>query len=246
MIGNMASCAGMVVSCALLTSCLSGNAPVADHSTVVDTGKPKATVGKDRVGTKLGSHLIKRGDTLYAIAWHYGLDFRRLANWNNLTPPYLIYAGRALRLRPPVPEKRAKTSTTPQPPSGREAVATTAPVVWAWPLRNAGKIKDQGSGRLLLATVHGQEVYAAASGNIVYSGSGVRGYGKLVIIKHNEEFLSAYGNNSNLLVSEGEKVALGQKIAKAGSAPGESPALYFEIRHNGKKIDTLDHLPPQR
>ena len=224
----------------LLSSCFTGDAPVSDRSTIIG-GKGEAAKTAEQGGkaSSADTHLIRRGDTLYAIAWRYGIDFSDLAAWNKLQPPYVIYAGKRLRLVAPRGGRKPR-----RPDPGAVARAPDGSLVkWAWPVRNVASIRDSGDGRLLLSIPYGQAVHAAASGKVVYSGSGIRGYGNLVIVKHNNTFLSAYGNNSNLMVKEGELVESGQTIAKSGSIPGESPALYFEIRKFGKQTDTISYLP---
>ena len=89
----------------------------------------------------------------------------------------------------------------------------------------------------------GEDVRAAAAGEIVYTGSGLMGYGQLVIIKHNDAYLSAYGHNDQLLVQEGEAVRRGQAIARMGLGPGGTPLLHFELRRNGNPLNPLRHLP---
>ena len=98
-------------------------------------------------------------------------------------------------------------------------------------------------GGILLPGRLGQDVRAACAGRVVYSGTGIRGYGNLIIIKHGENLLSAYAHNSEALVREGQEVALGQPIARMGEGAPQKPALYFEIRRNGKPVDPLRYLP---
>lgn len=231
-----------VAASILLGSCFTGDAPVSDRSTIIgDKGSPAKTAPQEKAAPP-GAHLIRRGDTLYAIAWRYGIDFNDLAAWNKLRPPYVIYAGKSLRLTAPGGQADGSKQRLPKP-GGAARAPDGGAVKWSWPVRGIANIKDSGDGRLLLSVPYGQAVHAAAAGKVVYSGSGIRGYGKLVIVKHNNTFLSAYGNNSNLMVREGELVESGQAIAKSGSIPGESPALYFEIRKFGKQTDTISYLP---
>ncbi len=126
------------------------------------------------------------------------------------------------------------------------AVAGEDQVVWAWPAQ--GKIitsfdDANGSKGIDIAGKAGQPVFASGSGKVVYSGSGLRGYGKLIIIKHNKTFLSAYAHNSQLLVKEGQNVAKGQKIAAMGDSDANRVELHFEIRRLGKPVDPLKYLP---
>lgn len=125
-------------------------------------------------------------------------------------------------------------------------------VEWSWPTSSAAKVMTQfidgGVGKesnkgIDLDGKLGDAVQAAAAGKIVYAGSGLRGYGQLVIVRHNAAFLSAYAHNSKILVKEGQSVAKGQKIAEVGSSDTDRPKLHFEIRHQGKPVDPLKYLP---
>jgi lipoprotein NlpD len=117
--------------------------------------------------------------------------------------------------------------------------------VWAWP--TAGKVLDRfdqtGNKGIDIAGNIGDPVWAANDGQVVYSGSGLRGYGKLVIIKHTDEFVSAYANNNEVLVTQGQAVKRGQRIADLGTTDAPSPRLHFEIRRRGKPVDPLTYLP---
>jgi lipoprotein NlpD len=132
------------------------------------------------------------------------------------------------------------------PPAG--AAAETDGVEWMWPASGrvlAGFSKGSNKGVDILGKV-GDPVFASASGRVVYSGTGLRGYGKLVIIKHNDTFLSAYAHNSNLLVKEGQSVVRGQKIAEIGNTDSPQAKLHFEIRRQGEPVDPLKFLPERR
>lgn len=160
---------------------------------------------------------------------------------------------RATASKPHAESKRADAPAPSKP--ARPARAATRPAagspVWQWPLegRLLGGFSTGKSGRhgLKIAANQGHPVYAAAHGRVVYSGSGLIGYGRLVIIKHNETFLSAYAHAKVLLVEEGERVKAGQQIAEVGSTGAtERPMLYFEIRRDGKPVDPLLHLPKRK
>ena len=115
---------------------------------------------------------------------------------------------------------------------------------WGWPAK--GRVSDlfsESTKGIDIAGTQGQAVTASAGGKVVYSGAGLRGYGKLIIIKHNDTYLSAYAHNSKLLVKEGETVVKGQKIAEMGSTDAGLVKLHFEIRKNGKPVDPLKYLP---
>ena len=243
-----------------------GRAPVEDRS-----GRSSSPLVGDR-------YTVQRGDTLYSIAFRYGLDYRRLAAANRIPSPYTIYPGQKLALREADPprvassQSSARTATAPPPatatpgPTAKPPVAavtkpssaagttsgtasktlTSGPVAqWRWP----------SSGRVIRgysSTVHkgidisgnrGVAVVAVAPGHVVYAGTGIVGLGELLIVKHNDIYLSAYGHNDRLLVAEGDNVAAGQKIAVKGSTGTDSVRLHFEIRKAGKPIDPLQVLP---
>jgi lipoprotein NlpD len=202
------------------------------------------------------TYTVKPGDTLYSIAWRHNLDYRELAVWNHLPVDYGIYPGQVLYLHlgsgqysARVP-KRSSGSTTPptRSPSPPPVPPGEAVSVWVWPTQGSNHVVRHtatGSEGLLIAGAEGQEIKAAASGTVVYTGGGLRGFGQLVIIKHSSVFLSAYGHNRTLKVTEGARVTAGQTIAAMGLGPGQKPALYFEIRLNGRPVDPLQYLPKQ-
>jgi lipoprotein NlpD len=132
-------------------------------------------------------------------------------------------------------------------PAGAAARAVSYDGRWVWPTRGRLLRSYQSSGRgkrgIDIGGHEGQPVKAAANGKVVYAGSGLVGYGRLIIIKHNENLLSAYGHNSTLLVSEGDQVRAGQQIAKMGSSGTNRTGLYFEVRQNGKPVNPLRYLP---
>lgn len=208
-------------------------------------------------GTAPTVYTVRRGDTLYSIAWRYGLDYRRIARWNQIAAPYVIYPGQALRLRePPSGSGRvasadsrrrpeAKPERRPETPATREPAV--APPDWQWPAKGEvlKRYDADGIGKrgISVAGELGSPVRAAAAGRVVYSGNGLRGYGNLVIVKHTSRYLTAYGYNRELLVQEGDSVSSGQVIARMGRAPDGDIALHFEIRHEGKPIDPLGSLP---
>lgn len=196
-------------------------------------------VGAERAGA--GFHVVRPGETLYAIATRYGLDYRDLARWNRLGDGSLIYPGQRLRL-----------SAVAAAPRSMETPAESAPAVarWQWPTAGAVIAGYRQSARtasgVLIGGSAGQPVVAAADGEVVYSGSGLTGYGQLVIVRHNAAWLSAYGHNQQLLVAEGERVRAGAQIARMGEGPGRQAALHFEIRRNGEPVNPLDYLPRSR
>lgn len=202
---------------------------------------------------------VTRGDTLYSIAWVAGMDYRTLARWNGIAPPYRIGVGQRLRLsgpaRPTGARPRYRRPAAPvrrrMPAPAREraparAPVPSGPVAWAWPAR--GRVVRRfrpaaGSKGIDIAGGVGAPVRAAAAGRVVYAGSGLRGYGELIILKNNKDFLSAYAHNSRILVEEGDMVRRGQKIALMGSSGTDRVMLHFEIRLRGNPVDPLNYLP---
>ena len=202
---------------------------------------------------------VQRGQTLYRIATDNGISALDLAMWNNVPPPYTIYPGQRLRLFP-----GAARATPSSRPSARRPVATTSPqpakpapvaivvppqtaFAWRWPADGPllgryapGEPTQQG---IDIAGNAGAPVRAAADGVVVYSGSGLVGYGELVIVKHNDAWLSAYGHNRARMVNEGQVVKAGQQIAEMGHSGAARDMLHFEIRYNGKPVDPLAYLP---
>lgn len=226
---------------------------------------------------KLQHHRVSKGETLYSIAWRYGLDHQKFAAANDIRPPYTIYPDQKLRLaeaqptrassRNQGPDKTGNASASPN----KKAVGTksssnnrsknktkssdspSVPVLiqgapqWRWPA--GGRIVSAfGASTGLNKGIDiegklGEPVLAAASGQVVYAGSGLRGYGKLLIIKHNETYLSAYAHNHRLLLNEGDKVKTGDKIAEMGSTGTDAVKLHFEIRRQGEPVDPIRYLP---
>ena len=148
----------------------------------------------------------------------------------------------------PKPTEAARPAEPPKPPEAGKPVEGDE-VAWAWPAsgRIIGQFSESGTNKGIdIAAKVGDPVLAAGPGRVVYSGQGLRGYGRLIIIKHNNTYLSAYAHNSNLLVKEGQNVTRGQRIAEAGNSDADVPKLHFEIRRQGKPIDPMKFLPEQR
>jgi len=198
-------------------------------------------------------HEVARGETLYSIAWRYGLDYRQVARWNGIAAPYLIRAGQRLVLRAPPPASTSRPAggrspaprAQPQPQPQEPGVPAASNPAWHWPARGPVREASTPFGRrgVQISGRRGQPIVAAAAGRVVYSGSGLIGYGKLIIIKHNDTYLSAYAHNDKLLVNEGAFVAAGQPIAEMGSSGTKEVMLHFEIRRDGKPVPPLDFLP---
>lgn len=187
-------------------------------------------------------HIVQPGETLYSIAWRHELDLRDLITWNDLQNPDLILADQKLFLAP-----RATTGTTPSAAQRPDTRLPEPDSPWAWPVRGSivsayGASSGTGSGIGIGGEI-GADIRAAAQGQVVYAGGGLAAYGNLVIVKHNERFLSAYAHNDRLTVAEGENVVQGQVIAKMGLGPERLPQLHFEIRRDGVSVDPLGYLP---
>ena len=147
---------------------------------------------------------------------------------------------------PATAEKNSKIEVAPQPETTLPDKATNSVADWIWP--TTGKLLSsfsKNSKGVKISGQAGQPILASAAGEVVYSGHGLRGYGNLIIIKHDNTFLSAYAHNSKLLVKEGEAVVKGQKIAEMGNTDTDTIQLHFEIRKNGKPVDPLQYLPNQ-
>ena len=200
-------------------------------------------------------YVVRPQDTLYSIAWRFDLDYHDLARWNNIGPDFRISVGQRLLLTGAASPRRAATSgpappvrRTAQPPANSAApragaVASGSSLKWIWPTEHLSAPLPVPGGGILLAGHVGQEIRAACAGRVVYSGSGLRSYGNLIIIKHSENLLSAYAHNRDSLVVDGEEVSVGQLIAHMGEGAPQKPVLYFEIRRFGKPIDPKTILP---
>lgn len=200
-----------------------------------------------------GSYVVKPQDTLYSIAWRHGLDYQDLARWNHIGADYRILVGQTLLLHgAAAPAHSTVPHAVAAKPATAAPVARTRPapsvgaisaLKWVWPTEHASMPPSVPGGGLLLSGRLGQEVRAACAGRVVYVGNGIRGYGNLIIVKHDEDLLSAYAHNRDVQVQESQEVAVGQVIGHMGEgAPGKA-VLYFEIRRGGKPVDALPFLP---
>ncbi|MEJ2062471.1 MAG: peptidoglycan DD-metalloendopeptidase family protein [Reinekea sp.] len=217
-------------------------------------------------------YLVKPGDTLYSIAFRFGLDYKKLAYANKIDHHYRIYEGQSLELKEATqPHRAVKPAVSPSPkPSinashsqaskitsnsesqiiddGNVAKTSTSNGLQSWKWPHGGKIvrafssQSSGGKGIDLQGRIGDSVVAAANGVVVYAGNGLPGYGNLVILEHLNGLLSAYAFNEQILVKEKDKVSSGQKIATMGKQ-GDQPGLHFEIRQNGKPINPLRFLP---
>lgn len=209
-------------------------------------------------------HKVLSGDTLYSISWNYNLDYKGVARWNNIRAPYVIYPGQSIRLTAPSTKKAVIKKAVPtntktsvkkpvekKPEVAEKASKNVEPIKfarsinWQWPtkgklIKSNSPISKKG---LDIAGKKGQLIKASGAGVVVYSGSGLLGYGRLIIIKHNETYLSAYAHNSVLMVKEGDSVSSGQQIAKMGQDSNGQTLLHFEIRKNGNPVEPAKYLP---
>jgi len=225
--------------------------------------------------SKNPSRIVTEGDSLYTISWEFGLDYREVALWNRLRPPYQVTPGQKIRLGPtgesgqsngngsltvvkalvssviraqPLAEEGQKDSSN-SVKQGSSSAITSQVQAWSWP--SAGRVVSEfseaaGNNGIDILGSEGSPVVAAAPGKIVYAGSGLRGYGLLLILKHDEHFLSAYAHNNLLVVDEGDSVQAKQLIAHMGSTGAETVRLHFEIRLDGKPVDPLLYLPDRQ
>lgn len=297
----------LVALCVLgLSACTTGGrnfAPVQQATNEIPQQPVQSPKPVQKTEQRPALYKVRAGDTLYSIAWRYGLDYREFARWNVIDPPYVIFPGQPLVLdssaAPPKPIPRVAASPTREPAAPRVTRATRShfavmrprpkakprnivaiarsssnprairatnqvaakppqrakprasvaelnrPVKrWQWPargklLRTFRQTKKTG---IDISGQPGTQVVAAAPGRVVYSGSGLRGYGQLIIIKHNDRFLSAYAHNAKLHVAEGEDVGAGQHVADMGRSGTDRVMLHFEIRRDGKPVNPLPYL----
>jgi murein DD-endopeptidase MepM/ murein hydrolase activator NlpD len=206
-----------------------------------------------------GYYRVERGDTITKIARSHHESVQSIVRWNNLANPDAIEVGQVLRVEPPGSKSStagAPIRTSPGTPAA--AAGTAAPLRAApdapppakgisliWP--TTGKLVHGFDGGIYkgidIENAAGTPIVAAAAGTVVYAGNGLRGYGDLLIIKHDPNFLTAYAHNRTLFVKEGERVAQGQKIAEMGDTDNDRVALHFELRYGGKSIDPSRYLP---
>jgi lipoprotein NlpD len=211
-------------------------------------------VGAGETGSNAqGYYKVRGGDTLYSIAFRYSLDYAQLASANNIDPPYTIFINQKIRLKGVQPRKSSQRQKSvakkAKKKPAKQIVKKSQPskLNWQWPIPGEVILAFSTTGRVNkgvdIRGRLGESVAAAADGVVVYAGGGLRGYGKLVIVKHNDHFLSAYGHNRAILVKEGEKVKGGQVVAEIGSSGLNQEMLHFEIRRDGKPEDPLLYLP---
>jgi lipoprotein NlpD len=248
----------------LLSACTT---PRTKPATVVDRSQAESVSSAAVVPTPPGYYRVKRGDTVLRIALDQGQSYRDIVRWNNLTDPNLIEVDQLLLVRPPAgkmtvkpltsaaatppttsaPQKMAEQRMAPPADPKIEAVKPDAPppgIRLSWPAK--GKVVEDfidGKNKGIdIAGKLGDPIQAASDGKVVYAGNSLRGYGNLVIVKHDNTYLTAYAHNRNLLVKEGDSVRKGQTIAEMGDTDANSVRLHFELRVNGKPVDPLPYL----
>ncbi|WP_460565277.1 peptidoglycan DD-metalloendopeptidase family protein [Hydrogenophaga aquatica] len=248
-------------------------APVVDRtgSAATTTAQPLPP-GAENAG-KPGYYTVRPGDTLMRIGLETGQAWRDIQAWNGIVNPNLIEVGQVLRVVPPQATASASVAAPAGPttsaiggssvqgqplgtpgsaaPSSSPGGAAQPPVApseelsFIWPASGPvidafDESRNKGVG---IGGKAGDAVLAAADGRVVYAGAGLRGYGNLVILKHNNTYLTAYAHNQALLVREDQTVRKGQKIAEMGSSDADRVKLHFEVRRQGKPVDPLKHLP---
>jgi lipoprotein NlpD len=226
--------------------------------------KPTQTAGESsRRSEGPATHVVVRGETLYRIAITHDIRVQDLARWNDISPPYHLQVGQRLKLvgpdepsgraapgsqatvkapaKKPVAAEKPKSNAVPRPATG----AADASIDWAWPADGnvIGRFGDGNSKGIAIVGRKGQPIRASGSGQVVYQGGGLRGYGQLIIVKHNATYLSAYAHCDRILVKEGDVVKRGQKIADMGSSGTDRTKLHFEIRRHGTPVNPLSYLP---
>lgn len=248
-----------------LTAC--STPPRTKPATITDRSTPVASAPAQE-SVPPGFYRVKRGDTLIRIALDNGQSYRDIAAWNNITDPNLIEVDQVLRVKPPPSTARvvtkpiepikpadSKASTDKKVATKKveekevaaaepKADAVDPPIKLSWPAK--GKVVEEFNEAknkgIDIAGKMGEPIQAAADGKVVYAGNSLRGYGNLVIIKHDNTYLTAYAHNRTLVVKEGESVRKGQRIAEMGDSDANMVKLHFEVRMNGKPVNPMQYL----
>ncbi len=222
--------AALIVAAAALTGCTM--TPWTDSWQPV---RPSTPMSAATPGVIAGYYRVNPGDTLAGIAAAYGQRVQDLASWNRMSPNDAVSSGQVLRVAPPpAATSLGQPSTAAQP--GSLAWPATGSVAAPF---SAGRTR----GITIAASGPDHSVRAAANGRVVYAGSGVKAYGPLVILKHDNGLITAYGHNGRLLVNEGDAVRVGQPIAEMGTDASGRSTFEFEVRQNGKVVDPMNFLP---
>lgn len=199
-----------------------------------------------------GFYRVERGDTVSKIARANRTTVTNIKRWNGLTNPDAIEVGQVLRIAPPAGSASAAESS----PAGAKSEASAEAlsqnkagpgVTLVWPAQGSviRGFDGKNSKGIDIANAAGTPVVAAATGNVVYAGNGLRGYGNMLIVKHDDEYLTAYAHNRTLLVKEGQTVQQGQQIAEMGDTDSNRTMLHFEVRYMGRSTDPARYLPPR-
>jgi len=259
----------------LLSACTARKAPAPISDISGKRYYSQASKGK----LQANEYKVKKGETLYSIAWRAGVDFRQLARMNKIAKPYQIFPGQTLTLQTSSQAQQNRSSsakkkaeTNQQSKNHQKAIANKnsgeygktqqdqkhkkqvkkdpfPSKVRKWRYPSKGNIiegystKENGHSGLDFGGKAGDPIYAAADGKVVYAGSALRGYGNLVIVKHNNDYLSAYAHNQSLQVKEQDWVKAGQVIAAMGKTGTDRVKLHFEIRHRGRSVNPAKYLP---
>ncbi len=223
---------------------------------------PSTLPGAENAG-KPGYYTVKPGETLMRISLDHGQNWRDIARWSNLDNPNVIEVGQVLRVVPPVssasaapvapavagaasaPAATASAASTPASAPATEGAAASENLGFIWPAAGSliAGFDDSRNKGLDIGGKAGDPVMAAADGRVIYAGAGLRGYGNLILIKHNNTYLTAYAHNQTLLVKDDQVVRKGQKIAEMGSSDADRVKLHFEVRRQGKPVDPSRYLP---
>jgi len=239
---------------------------MAAKKTNSETSRTAKTVVSPEPVNKPGYYTVKQGDTLIKIGLDQGQNWRDIIRWNSIENPNLIEVGQVLRVVPPSSETYTDqvavkpihspghlSSGQDISASSQTTAVNSSPTVqssedslaFIWPSNGSlQSVFDESKNKGIdIAGKLGDEVVASADGRVVYAGSGLRGYGNLIILKHNGNYLTAYAHNQTLLVKEDQSIKKGQKIAEMGNSDSEQIKLHFEIRKQGKPVDPLKLLP---
>ncbi|WGS48852.1 peptidoglycan DD-metalloendopeptidase family protein [Paraburkholderia sp. D15] len=209
-----------------------------------------------------GYYRVERGDTLSKIARSNRQSVQSIVRWNNLNNPDSIEVGQVLRVVPPgsaastsgavrsgggSASASASPRTSPPATDSAPSAAPASTISLVWPADGTviRRFDGNNSKGIDISAAAGTPVIAAAPGTVVYAGNGLRGYGNLLILKHNSEYLTAYAHNRVLLVKEGQSVTRGEKIAEMGDTDTDRVMLHFELRYQGRSIDPARALPPR-
>lgn len=200
---------------------------------------------RNQIAEQQGYHIVQRGETLYFIAWRFGKDFRQLAAINKLPEPYNLIVGTKIYLKGKTQYYSYQQKGYQKPEKHESTTVPTQIPIKHWLMPAKGIIINKFSANnkgINIAGSQAEPIRATAAGVVVYAGSGLRAYGNLLIIKHNDLYLSAYAHNQTLLVKEGQRVKAGQRVATMGSTGTNRIMLHFELRKRGKPVNPLNYI----